>query len=157
MDIKIENSAKAIIVTDDRILLVKNRDVAGLGIWYSLPGGRQKAEESLTEALLREIGEETGYAVKVGELLFVREYIHVNHELKSYGNPTHKIEFMFECRLVGKRDQDPQNRILDEEQVDLVWMPTNELINCNILPRKLQGYFESDFRKENTYWGDILF
>ena len=44
----IRNSAKAIIIKDEKILLTKNQDT--LGIFYLLPGGGQEPGESIVEA-----------------------------------------------------------------------------------------------------------
>lgn|GEM_PF-2761513 len=51
----LRNSAKAIIIDDGHIFLVKNMDY--LGSFYLLPGGGQKAGENFHEALKRECKE----------------------------------------------------------------------------------------------------
>jgi 8-oxo-dGTP pyrophosphatase MutT (NUDIX family) len=58
------DSAFAIILHSDRILLVKARDKAG----WQLPGGRMEVGETPVEALAREIKEETGLEARVGRL-----------------------------------------------------------------------------------------
>ncbi len=61
--------------TVDGVLLVANRrriDGRDQTVW-DLPGGEVKTGETLTEALVREIREETGLSVDVGEMLFVAE------------------------------------------------------------------------------------
>ena len=42
--LQVENSAKAVIVKDGQILLVRYEDSSamGLGTWFALPGGRQQ-------------------------------------------------------------------------------------------------------------------
>lgn len=151
----VENSAKAIIIKDGSILLIKNKDVAGLGVWYSLPGGRQRFGENLHQAIVREVLEETGYEIEVGKLAFVREYVHLNHELRFYGKPSHKIEFMFECKFVGVNSSEPQERILDDEQETVVWYDLASLDRCNILPRRLRR-LSTFSASADIYWGDIL-
>jgi len=58
------------VVLDDcgRLLVVRRRNPPAAGSW-SLPGGRVEAGESGTEAVLREVREETGLVVTVGRLL----------------------------------------------------------------------------------------
>ncbi|MEA3238227.1 MAG: NUDIX domain-containing protein, partial [Candidatus Bipolaricaulota bacterium] len=93
----IRNSAKAIIIEDDRILLTRNRNNAGE--FYLLPGGGQRHGESLSEALVRECLEEIGVRVSVGNLLLVRDYISAHHEFASEDANAHQVEFMFRCRI----------------------------------------------------------
>ena len=58
------------VIKDDqgRLLLIKRGHAPGAGLW-SLPGGRIEPGETDTEALVREIREETGLAVEAGGLL----------------------------------------------------------------------------------------
>jgi 8-oxo-dGTP diphosphatase len=52
---------------DGRLLLIKRGNEPGRGLW-SLPGGRVEPGESDVEAVAREVHEETGLVVTVGEL-----------------------------------------------------------------------------------------
>jgi len=51
-----------------RILVVLRQNAPGAG-WWSIPGGRVENGESDVDALRREVKEETGLDVAVGELL----------------------------------------------------------------------------------------
>ncbi|AXB47153.1 NUDIX hydrolase [Amycolatopsis albispora] len=57
---------------DGRLLLVKRANEPGAGRW-SLPGGRVEAEETDSDALVREMREETALEVVPGELVGVVE------------------------------------------------------------------------------------
>ena len=58
------------VVTDEqgRLLLIKRGHEPGAGLW-SIPGGRIEPGETDTEALVREMFEETGLVVEVGPLI----------------------------------------------------------------------------------------
>ena len=55
-----------------RVLLVQRANEPSRGLW-SLPGGRVEAGESPEEAAAREVFEETGLRVRVGELVLSTE------------------------------------------------------------------------------------
>ena len=74
MEREIRNSAKAVIIRDGKVAAVKIRDAGEE--WYILPGGGQDPEETLPEAVCREVLEEMGIAVTCNELLFVVEGVH---------------------------------------------------------------------------------
>jgi 8-oxo-dGTP diphosphatase len=64
----------AIILRDDEILLIKRATEPALGKW-SVPGGSVEMGESLTEAVKREVKEETNLEVVVGELAGLTDLI----------------------------------------------------------------------------------
>jgi 8-oxo-dGTP diphosphatase len=62
----------AIVVHDDALLMVLRGREPNKGLW-TVPGGRVEAGEYLADALKREVREETGIEIEVGELLGVLE------------------------------------------------------------------------------------
>jgi ADP-ribose pyrophosphatase YjhB (NUDIX family) len=61
----------------NKVLLVKNRDKKGIERW-TLPGGKVEKEETLYDALCREVFEETKYIVKQAELAYIHEAFFTN-------------------------------------------------------------------------------
>jgi 8-oxo-dGTP diphosphatase len=53
---------------DGRLLLIRRRNDPGRGLW-SVPGGRVEPGESDSDAVVREMAEETGLAVRPGALI----------------------------------------------------------------------------------------
>lgn len=58
----------AVVVDDERLLLVRRGHGPGDGLW-AVPGGRLEADELLQEAVVRELAEETGIEGVCGELI----------------------------------------------------------------------------------------
>jgi 8-oxo-dGTP pyrophosphatase MutT (NUDIX family) len=79
-------AARGIVRHEGRLLLVSDGD----GYWYA-PGGRMEPGESLPQCLVREVHEETGLHVQVGDVLAVSEYLDSSGE--------HKIECFFGATL----------------------------------------------------------
>ena len=87
---KLRNSAKAIIIQNNRLLAIRGKDP--WGDYYLLPGGGQRAGETILEALQRECLEEIGTTVVTHDLRLVREYIGRNHEFAEYAGDVHQVE-----------------------------------------------------------------
>jgi len=80
-----------VVIEDDRILVL-DQDT-GSGRAWSLPGGKVEDGETLAEALVREMREETGLHVELGRLLYVCDHLP--------GDGTHVVHLTFEARRVG--------------------------------------------------------
>lgn len=84
-----------IVVEDGRILLLNQN--TGTGRSWSLPGGKLEAGETLAQALVREMKEETGLDVEPGRLLYIcdhlpAEVVHVTFEARRAGGTLGDIE-----------------------------------------------------------------
>ena len=87
----------AVIVHDNRVLLIRRGQAPLLGEW-SLPGGVLECGETLREATVREAQEETGLVVEAGEMLGVYErLIRAEDGRIRY----HYVLIDFLCRLAG--------------------------------------------------------
>lgn len=85
-----------VVIEDDRILLL-DQDT-GTGRSWSLPGGKVEEGETLADALVREMQEETGLEVEPGRLLYVCDHLP--------GDGTHVVHLTFEARRTGGRAGD---------------------------------------------------
>jgi ADP-ribose pyrophosphatase YjhB (NUDIX family) len=80
-----------VLIEDGRILLL-NQDT-DTGRSWSLPGGKMEEGETIRDALVREMREETGLDVEPGRLLYVCDHLP--------GGGTHVVHLTFEARRTG--------------------------------------------------------
>lgn len=143
-------SAKAIVVDDDRILLIKKADADG--DYYILPGGGQEHGETLFQTLIREVKEETGYSIQPKDLVFVRDYIGANHEFAKDSSHFHQVELYFEASLM--RDGHSEAYLLDDGQIGVEWLPAVEIQKHRVYPLSLREVI--GVRKApKRYLGDV--
>ena len=86
----------AVILSDGRVLLVKRGTEPARGHW-SIPGGLIELGESLSEAIVREVREETGLDVEPVELIEILDRIHREGDRVRY----HYVIADYLCRVVG--------------------------------------------------------
>jgi 8-oxo-dGTP diphosphatase len=101
------------LIFDDEgcILLGHRRDVD----WWNLPGGGMEAGETVDEALCREVREETGLEVEIGQLVGV------------YSKPQkQEVVLAFRCRLIGGTLQ-PTEEARESRYFAPDSLPTNTL------------------------------
>ena len=89
----------AVFGEDGRILLV--REVADSGRW-SLPGGWAEVNQSPSESVVREVLEESGFAVSVRKLAAVYDRSRHPH---LPPRPFHIYKLFFVCDVVGGKAQ----------------------------------------------------
>ena len=122
----IRTSAKALIIREGKVAAVKIRDAGEE--WYIMPGGGQAPDETLNEAVCREVLEELGITVACGELLFVVEGVH--------GETFHRVDLIFSCEYIA----DAPNAVLhtDTNQVGIDWLDISTLNLQPLYPSKLR-------------------
>ncbi len=147
----IRNTAKAVIIKNQHLLTIKKQ--AGKAIYYTLPGGGQKPGETLPQTLERECLEELGIPIKVGRLLYIREYIGKHHEFANTDSEIHRVEFLFTCEFVT--DIPPHNGDEpDKRQIGVEWLPVNQLEQFSLYPSVLRKLLYRSSHEE-IYLGDV--
>lgn len=108
------NYVNAIIIDEEtgKILLVRNGNQHSS--YWSFPGGGVEGSESLEQALVREVQEETGFIVQPLQIYSVREVLFMNRN-------EHALIFTFTAKIAGGElaISDPDHEILEARWMDI--------------------------------------
>jgi mutator protein MutT len=129
--VKVIDVAAGLVFREGRLLITQRQARAHLGGLWEFPGGKRKAKESFEQCLVRELREELGIEVVVGELIeslthsYPEKTVHLRfyrcrwreHEPKPLGCPAFKwvapadlAQYAFpaaDARLLEKLVADP--------------------------------------------------
>jgi 8-oxo-dGTP pyrophosphatase MutT (NUDIX family) len=118
--------------------------------FWSLPGGRAEIFEFSKDTLAREMLEETGMQVEVGEMLWVSENF-----FQYTGIKYHEIGFYFLMNIPGLKDQSDFLGLEGQEELLFKWIHVQDLQTERIYPEFLAEelarnplrtmHFSSDF------------
>lgn len=86
-------AARALILHEDRLLLVNAYPGTRSDLWCA-PGGGAEAGASLPDNLRREVHEETGLTVSVGDPALINEF----HDPRS---GFHQVDIFFRCTILA--------------------------------------------------------
>lgn len=149
-------SAKAVVVVDGRVLVTRNRTPGDDGPdWHIFPGGGQHPGETLSDALVREVREETGIEVRPGRLLWVREVILALRADWPFDAGQHLLEFMFDAQFIADHGDSHEE---DLYQVGVEWASAQDLAGLRFYPSAVVAQLASHMRGGNSgevYLGDV--
>lgn len=111
-------SMGAVIVEDGRILLIERGGGSYAGSW-AVPGGRQRLGETMDETVRREVLEETGLVVEVGDPVWVGDII---------GDGSHYTVVDFAAFVVGGA------LVAGDDAADARWVPLSEARDLPLTP-----------------------
>jgi XTP/dITP diphosphohydrolase len=125
--------ACSIIVRDNRILLILRNDPHRPEYHrkWEFPGGSLDFGESVRDNVIREAKEETGYDIEPVHLL---QYI----PAESQSFPTYAYQIilpLYICKIVGG-----EQSLADEEALDAVWVPIDEVLNYDMVGENARFY-----------------
>ena len=133
----IRNSAKALILKDGKLLL--NSHLTSTGeLYYDLPGGGQNPYETMEEAVVREVREETGLRVEPVRFAALCEEIFTNEDMRRrFPQYCHRCMHIFLVRVlpgpVGEKSEP------DFQQTGSAWFTPQEAEALPLVPLQLRG------------------
>jgi 8-oxo-dGTP diphosphatase len=113
-----------VVIARGRALLVRRGHPPLEGEW-SIPGGKLEVGETLVDAVQRELAEETGIEVRVGDLIEVFERIFPDGE----GPPKyHYVIVDYLCEVIGGAAR------AGSDVTDVAWVEESELGKYSLTP-----------------------
>ncbi|CAD8072420.1 unnamed protein product [Paramecium sonneborni] len=106
-----------IVVKDNNVLLVQEKNGQRRGAWGT-PGGLVDQKESIIEAVIREVKEETNLDCKVEDVLYFREM----HDAR-FGKTDLYFAFKLQCL------DEAQIKICEQELMDYRWVPIDQILD----------------------------
>jgi 8-oxo-dGTP diphosphatase len=112
----------AIVVRDDALLMVRRGREPNQGLW-SIPGGRVEHGEFLADAVRREVLEETGIEVEVGEMVGILEVPGDEH---------------YVILDYGARPTDDRAPTAGDDADEVRWVPLDDVRSLECTPRFIE-------------------
>jgi 8-oxo-dGTP diphosphatase len=108
----------AVAVDDNRLLLIRRGRPPGAGLW-SVPGGRVEPGETVGEAVVRELAEETGLDGLCGPLLGWVERIDDDH---------HHVILDFVVEVL-----EPGEPVAGDDAAEAAWVPLHDVAELRLV------------------------
>ena len=133
--------SRAIIIVEDSLLVCESPDKS----YYYLPGGHVEFCESVKDALLREIEEETKETGKIIKYLGYIEcnFLYENDNIFELGH-----YFLAEIPKIKY----PETPAAYEKGLTFKWMNINDITSSNIKPNILKSYLPEYINGNKEIW-----
>ena len=114
--------AYAVVVQEGRLLLALFNELA-VPTW-TLPGGGVELSETVQDAVVREVREETGYDVALGRILAVdTSVVPPEERLRPTERPLKSLRVLYEAHVTGGELRHELDGTTDEAR----WIPLGEV------------------------------
>ena len=131
----------ALVVQDDRLLLIKSPEFHKGEIIWVPPGGGVKGDESIFECARRETFEEAGILVEFDRIVYLRQFIDQRLD-------THQIEVFILCSSYSA-DLTTENNVGEpdgEVVLEARFLSRREMSDLTVYPQVLKDEFWDDLQ-----------
>jgi len=128
-------AAGALVVHEDRVLLVRHHKPAVYDFWVA-PGGGAEGGEDLHATLRREVKEESGLVVEPERIAYIEELLTPD---------TRECKVWFYARLVAGELSTSAREATDEYIIDAKFLARSEFEGRIVFPPALNNVFWADF------------
>jgi ADP-ribose pyrophosphatase YjhB (NUDIX family) len=138
---EIEVIARGLLMERGRVLMC--RSVAG-GYYY-LPGGHVEFGEAAAAAVAREVAEECGLAVRVGECLLVTEVVF------RAKRTHHEVSLVFHVQPSG-----PVGEVASREpEIGFAWIDLAAVIDLDVRPESIKAWLVAGARPGCVFVSEV--
>ena len=117
-----------VAIVDGKVLLHKTP----ADKFWSLPGGRASLFEFSKNTLIREMQEETGMDIVVGEMLWVSENFFVYNDIRH-----HELGFYYKMEIPALKDLNDFTGVEGDSELLFKWHPVDNIAEIKIYPEFL--------------------
>ena len=117
-----------VAIVDEKVLLHKTP----ADKFWSLPGGRASLFEFSKDTLIREMQEETGMDIAVGEMLWVSENFFVYNNIRH-----HELGFYYKMEIPALKDLNDFTGVEGDSELLFKWHPVADIAEIKIYPEFL--------------------
>ena len=143
-------SAKALVYDNGKLLLNSHRTSAG-ELYYDLPGGGQNPYETMEEAVVREVLEETGLQVQPLRFAALCEEIFTNESMRErFPEYCHRCMHIFLVKIVPGPVREKTE--LDFQQTGSAWFTPEEAEVLPIVPIQLRGHIRQALSSDSPIY-----
>jgi len=137
---EVKTRAVGLLIKDGKILLI-HRTREGKEFWV-FPGGGKEDDETVEEAVVREIEEESNIKCEIEKLLYIHKYSNLNHTqyfyLCKYISGVPKLGSFNEMQTMKDEDQTYKPK----------WVNIDKLSKILLYPLKIRDWIIKDYRTE---------
>lgn len=132
-------SAGALILKDDKLLLLHHYEAGKYDFWVP-PGGRLEGAESIVDCARRETLEETSLRIEPKHIFYIEEF---------YEPEYHFCKFFFLCDIVGGKISTERKDVDEGFLIEARYFTRDEVQELNVFPAILKDGFWEDIQAKN--------